>query len=84
MPVVGTTPTILRGPRHLISFIFSLWLIQGIPGDVCFKVGRERRGRVDEAEEGDEGREAGERDEGREAEERQKREMREERQKRER
>jgi hypothetical protein len=77
----------------LISFIFSLWLIQGIPGDVCFKVGRERRGRVDEAEEGDEGREAGERDEGREAEERdegreaeerQKREMREERQKRER
>jgi len=45
-------------------------MAQGIPpGDVCFKVGRERRGRVDEGEM---------------REERQKREMREERQKRER
>ena len=43
-------------------------MAQGIPpGDVCFTVGRERRGRVDE---GDEGREAEERNEGRETEER--------------
>ena len=36
--ILGTTPVILKGPRHLISFFVALGFVQFLPGDYAYRV----------------------------------------------
>jgi hypothetical protein len=36
--ILGTTPVILKGPRHLLSFFVALALCQFLPGDYVYHV----------------------------------------------